>query len=507
MSDYQVSKEDVVVIKRELQGKMYQVRFLEKDGEVLVCARDMVKLLHLPDDAAYRYCKHAVRCNVNHIVYNYLPEMDVDKLVEVSKHENRHEAGEFLDKGYARFSKTACTEVCTEANDQTRVECSGDMVIFENEKFGRVRTIEEDGKILFCGADVAKALGYARPNDAVSAHCRATVKRRITDRLGRCQEASFIPEGDVYRLIVRSKLPEAERFESWVFDDVLPSVRKKGYDPLSIGNPPDLAKKILPAPVPNSNNAYQNIEGMDCYEKDGIAYLRLETVAWGLGFTQTQYKNGKEYASVRWERVEKCLAEFGFPHKWGREDFIPENIFYRLAMKAKNKTAIQFQEWVANEVLPTLRKKGYYINPTHKTGYTSVPGAVVSQEFISGAHNFVLKAAQVMADKDGVYSGMILNQIYDILVDRWGIDLRSRRDVLEEAALANGEEKKVYLIRTIKPNEWIKVLRTVTVSLLAFGLDIDKVNQTEGFMKEKILDYDLKTLGEEELALQMSQEV
>lgn len=103
--------------------------------------------------------------------------------------------------------------------------------IFESEEFGSVRTVEEDGKMLFCGSDVAKALGYTRPNDAVNDHCRidATSKRRtIIDRLGRKQEALFIPEGDVYRLIAHSKLPAADQFERWIFDDVIPTIRKTG---------------------------------------------------------------------------------------------------------------------------------------------------------------------------------------------------------------------------------------------------------------------------------------
>jgi anti-repressor protein len=99
--------------------------------------------------------------------------------------------------------------------------------IFENSEFGSVRTVEENGNVLFCGFDVAKALGYARPNDAISSHCRATVKHS-TLISGKMQEINYIPEGDVYRLITHSKLPSAERFEHWVFDDVLPSIRKHG---------------------------------------------------------------------------------------------------------------------------------------------------------------------------------------------------------------------------------------------------------------------------------------
>lgn len=98
---------------------------------------------------------------------------------------------------------------------------------FVNEEFGSVRTIEENGKILFCGSDVAKALGYRRPKDAINAHCKGAVKRRLLTN-GGAQEMKMITEGDVYRLITHSRLPYAEKFESWIFDDVLPTIRKTG---------------------------------------------------------------------------------------------------------------------------------------------------------------------------------------------------------------------------------------------------------------------------------------
>lgn len=99
--------------------------------------------------------------------------------------------------------------------------------IFENPEFGEIRTLTEDDKILFCGNDVASALGYKHPKDAISAHCKgAMIRRPLTN--GGVQDMKFIPEGDVYRLIAHSKLPAAEKFESWVFDEVLPSIRKHG---------------------------------------------------------------------------------------------------------------------------------------------------------------------------------------------------------------------------------------------------------------------------------------
>ena len=101
------------------------------------------------------------------------------------------------------------------------------MEIFKNPEFGSIRTFEQDGKVLFCGLDIAVALGYSNPRDALRRHCKGVVKRDTLTE-GGPQQLSFIPEGDVYRLIVHSKLPSAERFERWVFDEVLPSIRKHG---------------------------------------------------------------------------------------------------------------------------------------------------------------------------------------------------------------------------------------------------------------------------------------
>lgn len=102
-----------------------------------------------------------------------------------------------------------------------------ELQVFSNPKFGEVRTVAENGRVLFCGSDVARALGYARPNEAVSAHAKGTVKRRTLTRGGE-QDMLFITEGDIYRLATHSKLPGAEEFESWVFDEVLPAIRKHG---------------------------------------------------------------------------------------------------------------------------------------------------------------------------------------------------------------------------------------------------------------------------------------
>ena len=104
---------------------------------------------------------------------------------------------------------------------------NNEIQIFNNPEFGSVRTLDENGAVLFCASDVATALGYVRPNDAVVTHCRATVKRR-TPISGKMQEINFIPESDLYRLVFRSKLPAAEKFTEWVTSEVLPSIRRSG---------------------------------------------------------------------------------------------------------------------------------------------------------------------------------------------------------------------------------------------------------------------------------------
>ena len=102
--------------------------------------------------------------------------------------------------------------------------------IFENKEFGSLRTLEENGKILFCGKDVAAALGYNNTKDAIKRHCRWGVKHDLPHPQSPTKtiEMTFIPEGDVYRLVAHSKLPGAVKFESWIFDKILPQINRTG---------------------------------------------------------------------------------------------------------------------------------------------------------------------------------------------------------------------------------------------------------------------------------------
>lgn len=112
---------------------------------------------------------------------------------------------------------------------------SSELQTFKNEEFGQVRMVEVSGRPYAVGIDVARVLEYANPSKAVIQHCKGITKLGIPSE-GGIQETNIIPEGDIYRLITKaadqSKNPKirakAEKFERWLFDEVIPSVRKHG---------------------------------------------------------------------------------------------------------------------------------------------------------------------------------------------------------------------------------------------------------------------------------------
>ncbi|MCO7225763.1 BRO family protein [Pleionea sp. CnH1-48] len=112
------------------------------------------------------------------------------------------------------------------------------VIPFEFEQ-NNIRIIAQDGEPWFVAKDVAEALGYKAPADTVRRHCKR-VDETSTPINGIIQSIKIIPESDVFRLIMRSKLPSAERFEDWVVSEVLPSIRKTGGYMM---NPDDISKK------------------------------------------------------------------------------------------------------------------------------------------------------------------------------------------------------------------------------------------------------------------------
>lgn len=114
--------------------------------------------------------------------------------------------------------------------------------MFQSSEFGELGILLIDGKEYFPATQCAKIIGHQNPERAVRKYCKEVTKM-VTPTDGGSQEINYIPEGDLYRLIVRSKLPAAEKFESWVFDEVLPSIRKHGAYMT-----PETIKKVMLTP-------------------------------------------------------------------------------------------------------------------------------------------------------------------------------------------------------------------------------------------------------------------
>lgn len=147
--------------------------------------------------------------------------------------------------------------------------------IFNNEEFGRVRTTEIYDKPYFVATDIANALGYTNPRDAVLRHCKGVVKRDTPTSSG-TQQMSYINEGDVYRLIMKSKLPSAERFESWVMDEVLPSIRKNGG--YIAGQETMTDDELLAKALMVANNKIAERDRIIEHQKAKIEYDRPKTI-------------------------------------------------------------------------------------------------------------------------------------------------------------------------------------------------------------------------------------
>lgn len=119
-----------------------------------------------------------------------------------------------------------------------------ELKVFSSTEFGELGVMLISGKEYFPATQCAELLGYKNPKDAILRHCKGVVKRDLPTN-GGTQAVNYIPEGDLYRLIVSSKLPKAVEFERWVFDEVLPQIRRGGY----IGNAEELIGKTATAVV------------------------------------------------------------------------------------------------------------------------------------------------------------------------------------------------------------------------------------------------------------------
>ena len=219
-----------------------------------------------------------------------------------------------------------------------------DFKVFENEKFGSVRAIiRRDGKPWFVAKDVATALGIQTARDVVDQYVekenQGTVKSISHDGP---KSFAVINEMGVRSLVLGVNTESAHDFHKWVSLEVIPELtgrKEKEMDNMQVFESDELGLQVR-----------------TILNDDGSISVSAEDTAIGFGWTQE--KNGKMY--VKWERINGFCKEFGFSPQVGKEDYIPESLFYRLGMKANNAVADRFQNWLAMDVIPAIRKNGVY---------------------------------------------------------------------------------------------------------------------------------------------------
>lgn len=202
-----------------------------------------------------------------------------------------------------------------------------ELQIFSNNEFGRVRTIEIDGKPYFSAKDIAEALGYSNPRKAVMDHCKGVTKRDTLTAGGQ-QAVNFIPEGDIYRLIVRSNLPSAERFEKWVFDEIIPQIRQTGG--YQLPQTYSEALRALADKAEQNEKLTVRIETMRPKEifADAVAASRTSILVGELAKLITQ--NGYEIGQTRlfsWLRENGYLIKYGESKNMPMQRYVQQGLF------------------------------------------------------------------------------------------------------------------------------------------------------------------------------------
>lgn len=172
-------------------------------------------------------------------------------------------------------------------------------------------------------------------------------------------------------------------------------------------------------------------------KETGTAYLNSGDVARGFGFTKTETKNGVKYESIRWARVNEYLSSFGFRPNVGEDDFLPENMVYRLGFKASNEAAQKFQAVLADEVLPAIRKHGAYMTEETLEKAITSPDFLIklatnlkeekekrleAERQIEADRPKVTFANAVNVSKDGMLLGMLAK-----LLHQNGVDIGQKR--------------------------------------------------------------------------------
>lgn len=228
------------------------------------------------------------------------------------------------------------------------------LTVFNNAAFGDLRTIEKDGEIWFIASDVARALGYRNISDALSKHCRYVAKCDIPHPQGKgTLEINIIPEGDLYRLIIRSKLPAAEQFERWVFDEVLPSIRKTGKYSV---------QQRLPQTYIEALEALVASEK----EKEKALVAKSEAEAVNAVLAPKAEYTDNVLSSEGYMTVTQIAKDYGRSAKWLNGILQAEEVQYK-----------QSGQWM---LYAKFADKGYTVSGTHVVGDNSFVSTYWTQE-------------------------------------------------------------------------------------------------------------------------------
>ena len=241
---------------------------------------------------------------------------------------------------------------------------------------GSVRVVMRENKPWFVEhSNVTKMCDICRAKDVDTINGKEFPNDLLEYSEGRGNpNVCVISESGLYRLLAKCSLPKCEPFESWVFGTVFPSIEASNTTIEKSQHETHIIHNQNSYPSPDIGIGSQTFCGVRGYEKEGVAYLHIEDVARGLGFA---YKAASGNEVVRWNRVEEYLIGFGFVATCGdganpHDYYIPENIFYRLCMKAKNEVAEAFQAKVADDIIPSIRKTGSY-SVSNKTNAKALP--------------------------------------------------------------------------------------------------------------------------------------
>ena len=237
---------------------------------------------------------------------------------------------------------------------------ANELSIFSNEEFGSVRVVLRDDVPWFFASDVAKALGYSNPSRSVQDHCKHAELFRTTNTVGldiNPRGELVVPESDVYRLIMRSNLPNAERFQDWVVEEVLPSIRKTGNYSMAPASAPgvrplrDIAAIYEAAGIHGNQLAlaldkfYKAESGMSAL---GAAGIELKEPKQDVHYNATQL--GELMGGVKARAVNKMLAAAGLqeatPAGWRPTEFGKQySVLLDTGKKMGNGTPVTQLKW------------------------------------------------------------------------------------------------------------------------------------------------------------------